>query len=187
MAGNGENVEFKVWYRDWKVMFTVTLLMLHLSLFSISAIVFTLAPTNSTTFPLWGYMISFSYVSFKLFISGYFFWGHWNVYRVFRKASHASGSTSSSNHSIVIGRRLAAISAVNLLCLFVMMVFSAMQYGHHGWILMEWAGILQTITSLLEVQAVPISADGKVRAMSFQMFKQTLSSKVQIKSQSSSV
>eukprot|EP00475_Leptophrys_vorax_P000764 TRINITY_DN10419_c0_g1_i1.p1 TRINITY_DN10419_c0_g1~~TRINITY_DN10419_c0_g1_i1.p1 ORF type:complete len:477 (+),score=104.26 TRINITY_DN10419_c0_g1_i1:47-1477(+) len=127
--------------------------VLHVVLFTASGLLNAVHP-DGTEFGI-GFVTSLTYVCFKLFISVYFFWGHWKVYKVFRTSE--AGRVKSTNLAHHIGKRLGFISTVNLIGLLIALMFAtpALSQHRHGWIMMVWMSTLLGLTSLLEVNAVP--------------------------------
>jgi hypothetical protein len=164
-ASRGEASKKRLW-KDWRIISSVILFLLHITLFVVSGALLAVQRVQAqNSFFRLGFLVSFAFVLYKVFISVYFFWGHWQVYRVF-KATGSSAKTGGSASSM-IAKRLGLISVTNFLGLIIIMMYSLPSIGYygHGWVCMVWGAIMNAITTLLEVEAIP-SADSTKQATS---------------------
>jgi hypothetical protein len=136
--------------RHWTVLSLLVLFILHIVFFTISGILLVAGNVGSNMVVI----AAASYVFYKLFISCYFFWGHWAAYRIFKTGDR--GRLTSSDASQHIGRRLGLISTVNLASLIMALIYSLpVSTAGFGWILLIWMSTLMGLTCFLEVLAVP--------------------------------
>jgi hypothetical protein len=137
--------------KDWSIRIAFLLFISHDVLFSVAGIMFgTLAYGDIPVAQL----SSVAFVLYRVYISTYFFWGHWNVYKIM-KVSSKSNAQNDAEH---IGRRLGLISCTNLVCvlLAILYAFPSISQNHHGWVLILWIANVMAITFCIEVDAVPL-------------------------------
>jgi hypothetical protein len=137
-------------FKNCTVVSLFILFLLHIILFTISGILLAAGQGDNIAF-----VASASYVVYKLFISSYFFWGHWTVYKIFKTVDKGRAKSRDISHHI--GRRLGLISLINLASLILAMMFAlpAISQFNNGWVLLLWMSTLMGGTSFLEVLAVP--------------------------------
>jgi hypothetical protein len=138
--------------KDWSIRLAFILFIVHSVLFALFSI---LNGTVTHGFGPVAQLASVAFVLFRAYISAYFFWGHWQVYKLF-KVADKSKSEGDAEH---IGRRLGLISSFNLICVLLGALFnstSISQY-HHGWIIMMLLMIVMGLTYCLEIKAVPLA------------------------------
>jgi hypothetical protein len=141
-------------YTNWKVVVSFILFIVHIILFVLCSTLLALQMTQvQNSFWRLGFLVSFTYVLYRLFISAYFIWGHWNAYRVFKN----TGAIWKKDDSSRIAKRLGSISLVNFVGMMVIVFYSIPSFGYvqHGWVCLVWGGTLAGLTTLLEVLAVP--------------------------------
>lgn len=139
--------------KNWSLHLALFLFITHVGLFAVAGVVYGVLDYLGT-FNI-ALLASILFVFYKAYISAYFFWGHWQIYKVFKAAP--KGGARSRNTAEHIGRRLGLVSSVNLMSLLMALLFSlpSVSRYHHGWILMIWIETFTGLTLFLEVRAVP--------------------------------
>jgi hypothetical protein len=141
--------------KDWSMWLAFILFIVHTILF---AVIGAMLATVTHGYGSLAQLSSVTFVIYRVYISVYFFWGHWEVYKVFK----ASGGKKkkSSNDAEHIGRRLSIISVANLMCVLLGILFAlpVISQNHHGWVLIMWIQIALALTFCLEIGAVPLNS-----------------------------
>jgi hypothetical protein len=139
--------------KELTIYFAFTLYAVHTIAFWISTYSFASGVAKVGVFDV-GALSSGLFFIYKIFISLYFFWGNFKVYRIFQQAGTATANSPANR----IGRRLGRISVYNLATIILAGLWAANPVSQHGngWVLLYCIPFTINITALAEIGAVTI-------------------------------